>query len=162
MKKSKIYNFSDDDFTKIIKESFSYRECCEKLGLSTNGSNGTIQIKKRCQELNISTSHFKLFGRNTSSNRKSLEEILVKDSTYTNNVRIKERLIREGLLTYQCALCGNKGKWNNKPLTLQLDHINGNHQDYRLENLRLLCPNCHSQTETFGSRQRRAKSIEKQ
>lgn len=92
MKKSKIYNFSDDDFTKIIKESFSYRECCEN----------------------------------------------------------------------QCALYGNKGEWNNKPLTLQLDHINGNHQDYRLENLRLLCPNCHSQIETFSSRQCRAKSIEKQ
>ena len=71
---------------------------------------------------------------------------------------MKKGLLNSNLLEYKCALCGNTGEWQGKPLTLQLDHINGEHLDHRLENLRFLCPNCHSQTETFGSRQRRAKS----
>jgi hypothetical protein len=56
------------------------------------------------------------------------------------------------LVEYKCVLCGCT-EHNNRPLTLQLDHINGKHTDCRLENLRLLCPNCHSQTETFAGRQ---------
>jgi len=52
----------------------------------------------------------------------------------------------------RCALCGNSGEWQGKPLTLQLDHANGRYDDNRLENLRWLCPNCHSQTETFAGR----------
>lgn len=71
---------------------------------------------------------------------------------------LKRRLINEKKLNYKCALCGNTGGWNNKKLVLQLDHINGDHKDNRIENLRLLCPNCHSQTETFCTRQLRAKS----
>ena len=51
-----------------------------------------------------------------------------------------------------CACCGNAGRWQGQPLTLQLDHVNGRYNDNRLENLRWLCPNCHSQTETFAGR----------
>ena len=73
-----------------------------------------------------------------------LSDILIEDSPYKNLTSLKERLLNEGLLQYECAICKNKGIWNNKPLTLQLDHINGNPHDNRLENLRLLCPNCHT------------------
>lgn len=52
----------------------------------------------------------------------------------------------------RCSLCGLLPVWNNKPLTLQVDHINGVNNDHRIENLRLLCPNCHTQTDTFGAR----------
>lgn len=52
-------------------------------------------------------------------------------------------------MEYRCSICGNTGEWNSKKLVLQLDHINGIHNDNRIENLRLLCPNCHSQTDTF-------------
>ena len=53
---------------------------------------------------------------------------------------------------FRCALCGNEGEWCGQPLTLQLDHVNGRYDDNRLENLRWLCPNCHSQTPTFAGR----------
>lgn len=52
----------------------------------------------------------------------------------------------------RCSECGQKNIWNNKPLTLQLDHIDGNSDNNDLSNLRILCPNCHTQTETFGSK----------
>ena len=68
---------------------------------------------------------------------------------------MKSRLIKEEILEYKCALCGNTGEWQGQSLTLQLDHINGINNDNRLKNLRLLCPNCHSQTKTFSGRNKR-------
>lgn len=79
-----------------------------------------------------------------------LEQILIKDSEY-NRTKLKKRLIREGLKKYKCECCGIT-EWNNKPISLQLHHINGVHNDNRLSNLQLLCPNCHSQTENFGTK----------
>ena len=116
----------------------------------SHGRSSTDIIKRRCEQLNISTEHFKIsFNKNKKT---SLEEILVENSTYKNTSRLKERLINEKYLEYKCACCGNIGEWQGKPLVLQLDHKNGNHQDNRIENLRLLCPNCHTQTETYGSK----------
>lgn len=84
-----------------------------------------------------------------------MKTILVKNSTYTNRTALKKRLVDEKILPYRCAICGNEGEWNSYPLVLQLDHINGINNDNRIENLRFLCPNCHSQTTTFSGRNRR-------
>lgn len=68
-----------------------------------------------------------------------------------NNDNLRKTILRADLIPYQCE-CGLGPEWQGKPLTLQLDHINGDHQDDRLENLRFLCPNCHTQTPTWGHR----------
>lgn len=81
----------------------------------------------------------------------SLEEALTENSTY-NTVRLKQRLIKANLLEAKCSECAIGEIWNNKKLVLQLDHINGIHSDNRLSNLRIICPNCHSQTENFAGR----------
>lgn len=132
-------------------------ECCRKIGLSEIGANGRQQIRKRCKELNID--YTRLSKTNPPNriipNKRELEEVLVENSTYTNRTALKARLLKEGLITYECAICKNKGEWNGNPLTLQLDHINGINNDHRLENLRFLCPNCHSQTNTFSGRNKR-------
>ena len=152
MPKSKVYSISDEEFTAIIQESNSYAECARKIGLSDKGANAPNQIKKRIKELNLSTEHFNsIIGMHTK-NTYALDDILVENSSYANISRLKERLIRENKLEYKCAICGNTGEWLGNKLTLQLDHINGKHMDHRIENLRFLCPNCHSQTETFSGR----------
>jgi len=78
-----------------------------------------------------------------------LDEILVDNSPYIGgSTHLKNKLLKLKLLVYKCYIC-NINDWNGKYLVLQLDHINGHKLDNRLNNLRLLCPNCHSQTETF-------------
>lgn len=152
---SKIDLIPEEEFRQLIQTSYSYNEVLRKIGMSHGRSQNDI-IKRRCNQLNISCEHFKKVGNGTNP-QFSLKEILVQNSTYTNNTRLKQRLLNEHLLKNKCAICGNEGIWLNQPLSLQLDHINGVHNDNRIENLRILCPNCHTQTETYGSK-RGAKS----
>lgn len=114
-------------------------------------------LKELIQEYNLSTKQMEVNrdqavaeGRATA--KIPLEEILVEDSTYTNINRLKIRLVNEGHLKYKCNNCKNEGKWLGETLSLQLDHINGEPSDHRIENLRFLCSNCHSQTSTYCGR----------
>ena len=154
-KKGKAYKPTDDEFIQMIQEANSFAECCRKVGLCDKGRHGTDAIRRRCAELNLSTEHFGTIGHRNVPNKRSLEDILVENSTYTNTNSLKKRLVSENLLEYKCAICGNTGEWNKQPLVLVLDHINGNHKDHRIENLRLLCPNCHSQTDTFAGKNKK-------
>ena len=86
----------------------------------------------------------------------SIEELLAKGKSRRN---IKLRLLRTGLLENRCRDCG-LSEWLGRPLSIQIDHINGVPNDNRLENLRMLCPNCHSQTETYGRRNRRGLKLQ--
>ena len=79
------------------------------------------------------------------------DEVYCQDSLFDRRC-LRKRVLRDKVIPYVCACCGNTGKWNNNPLNLQVDHINGIPNDNRLENLRWLCPNCHSQTDTYGGK----------
>jgi len=83
----------------------------------------------------------------------SLEDILVENSSYARH-NLKRRILQENLIEYKCSCCGIKDTWNEKKLVLQLDHINGVNNDHRLKNLRFLCPNCHSQQDTYAAKNR--------
>lgn len=152
MSRSKVYVPSDEDFAKIIKESDSYSDCLRKLGLTSCGGSSSDILKRRIKELNLSVEHFGKTRKQSYTARYTLEEILVENSFYHNISRLKKRLVKEGYLEYRCVCCGNTGNWNGKPLILQLDHINGINNDHRIENLRFLCPNCHSQTDSFAGK----------
>lgn len=149
---SKVYQVSDEEFIKIVNNSLSYSECLRTLGLQTRGGSSVDVLKKRIAELDLSTKHFsKSAACSRMSKKYELDEILIENSTYMNISRLKARLISEGRLEYKCAICGLT-EWMGKPITLQLDHKNGHNNDHRIENLRFLCPNCHSQTETYAGK----------
>lgn len=151
---SKIYSVSDDEFRKIIANNKNYSDCLRAFGLSTLGTASRLNLKKRIKELNIDISHFNPYANFVYHPRKDIKPIsfyLVKNSKITPHA-FKDKFVKEGLLPYKCSICGNDGNWQGKKLVLQLDHINGNNTDNRIENLRFLCPNCHSQTNTYCGR----------
>jgi hypothetical protein len=84
--------------------------------------------------------------------------VFCENSSYMNRNQIKARLLRSGVPN-KCAACGLGPRWNGRPLVLQLEHVNGVFNDNRIGNLALLCPNCHSQTETFTGRNRTATKV---
>lgn len=137
----------------IVAESSNLTEVMRKLGYHNTGAkHSRDRVKKIMENNDIDYTHFDQFHnrKNISHNiTYSMEEILVENSTYYNGATLKKRLVKEGYLEYKCAICGNLGEWNGKKLVLQLDHKNGIHNDNRIYNLRFLCPNCHSQTDTF-------------
>ncbi len=151
MGKSKVYSISDEEFIQLVSQETSYSDCLRKLRLSPKGGSSTDVLKRRIQELGCSTDHFGYKPSNGDSKTYTLDEILVENSSYQNLTRLKSRIIKEGLIEYKCSEC-EISEWRGKPLSLQLDHINGINNDHRLENLRFLCPNCHSQTETYTGR----------
>jgi 5-methylcytosine-specific restriction endonuclease McrA len=135
------------DLQKAAKNSKSIRQVLFKLGLRLAGGNYS-QIKKYLKIYKIKTDHFT--GQAWNKGRKGfgiyrikLEDILKKDN-YFQSFKLKKRLFAAGLKNKQCELCGWKKVSNDGRLPLELDHINGDSMDNRLENLRVLCPNCHS------------------
>lgn len=132
------------DFQQIVKDSDSVTTVLEKLGLSNIGGNRT-SVKTRIEKMQLDTSHF-------SRKRKNVDIFI--ENSKTSNSTIKTRIIKDGLIEYKCKKCHNKGEWCNAKLTLQLEHKNGCNTDNRLENLEFLCPNCHSQTNTWSGKKR--------
>lgn len=141
------------------KKANSRRQALINLNLKEVHSN-IRWIDNKIEELKLNINHWTgqghLKGKTHNWSIKiPLKDILVKNSKYTSSHSLKNRLIKEGLLLYECYVCKIK-TWQNKKLSLQLDHINGNCTDHRLKNLRLLCPNCHSQTKTFAGKNKKS------
>lgn len=150
MAKTKIDNFSKEELQEIINSSESYREILEKLGYCKSG--GSLNtLKKKCQELNIDLSEFP--KKINQAAPLCFEEAFVENSSHSTTT-IKRYILNHNLFEYKCEKCGNKGEWQGEELVLQLDHRNGNNTDNRIENLRFLCPNCHSQTNTFSRKKK--------
>ena len=155
-KKSFVWNKTEQEFKDIVKESIFYNEVAKKLGYNCTTNYRTI--KKRIEKLNLDTSHFKngSYVCNLKKKKKTLKEICIKQGTY-NTGHLKSRLFKELNWEHKCSFC-NKIEWKsiitnkNEKIPLELDHINGNNKDHRLENLRLLCPNCHATTSTYKGR----------
>lgn len=150
-------NYSADDLEQAVKNSISIREVLIKLGLKPAGGNYAT-LKRDIVQLNLDVSHFKGQGHGKTAHiaRKAVQipltEILVNGSHY-QSYKLKRRLLREGVKLHQCESCG-LSEWQKVTIPLELHHVNGDALDNRLENLQLLCPNCHALTANY-----RAKNI---
>lgn len=150
--------YKKENLEPLVKKCSSFSEVLRQIGLADKGTNFKT-LKKYIDNYGISVEHFsgRTWNKDKSYSEKtsyhSLDDILKENVNFKSNT-LKYRLIKEGLKEYKCEQCGCDGYWCGKPITLELHHINGNHYDNRIENLQILCPNCHSQTSTHKRRKK--------
>jgi HNH endonuclease len=146
--------YSEDAARAAIAASHSYAETLRRLEMCPSGG-AHVVLRKWAELWGISTSHFDPYaasrGRNTRVVRLPLEQILVEGSTYCRG-KLKPRLYEEGLKERRCELCGQDELWRGRRMSLILDHINGVRDDNRIENLRIVCPNCAATLDTHCNR----------
>jgi len=158
---SVIWTISRDEMQKVVGNAKSFVDIFKHFGLIVFGS-GYRTIKKRLDADGIDYSHIHT-GLDCNRGRKfdckvaiPLEQVMVKDSTYSRGY-LKKRMLKNGMLKNKCSICGQEPEWKGKPLVMVLDHINGVSNDNRIENLRLVCPQCNSQLDTTNGKNRRKK-----
>lgn len=154
-----IDNYSNQEFIQIVKNSKSIAQIAKKLGYISYSGASSNRIKKRIEELKISTEHFSLSAKVPRVERTE-ENVFCENST-ANQSTLRRWYIDKKYTEYKCSICGMTPIWQGKELTLILDHINGNNHDNRLENLRWVCPNCNQQLETTGFKKIRTLNKEK-
>ena len=147
-----VDKFTKEELEQMVKESVSYRELAKKLGYVSIGNNGQT-IKSRLDNFGISTEHFT--GRAQNQEARNEANVFCKDST-ASQATLRRWYINGEYTEYKCSICGLPPVWNDKPLSLTLDHIDGNNKNNELSNLRWVCPNCDRQLPTFAGRNPKA------
>ena len=140
--------YSKEEIELAVNESFTWADVCRKLDIKPSTGSQT-HLKHRAVNFEIDYSHF--IGKSWSKGktlppRRSLEDYFSGSPIKSHSLKL--RLIREKIKEHRCEICGGT-EWRGQLIPIELDHINGDNTDNSLENLRILCPNCHAQTETY-------------
>ena len=166
IKRSVVWKIEKVDLQILVDKSSSLGEVLNFLGLqSKTGSNRTT-LNRRLLDDSIDMKKFEVNRKTSCDERiKNLnrgkripDNEMFKDQSKCTRSAIRCRILTDRLIKYECSDCGNNGFHNNKKLVLQLDHINGVNNDHRLNNLRFLCPNCHTQTTTYSNKRKTART----
>lgn len=155
MGSNKRNKFSKEFVEEAIKDCQSIADFCRKVGWVPMGNNYKT-FHKYVYEYGLDISHFtgqkvNLDGKLTKQLIKKSDEYLTEKSFKITSNKLLKKLLCEGKKGYKCECCGNS-EWNGSQIPLELHHINGVHNDNRIENLMVLCPNCHAQTENYRGR----------
>lgn len=160
-----LKNLTNEQIQQIANRVYSSAEMCRELNICDNGGNST-RLRLYLNNHKIDLSHWT--GQLWSKDKTVLDdqrlrkdkssELIFTENSNASPSYVRKLLIKRQLKQYKCEQCNITNIWNDKPISLQLDHINGNRKDHRLDNLRWLCPNCHSQTDTFCARNSNKKS----
>jgi hypothetical protein len=148
------HKYTPETLNVAVQNSTSIRQVLHQLSLKEAGGN-YLTIKQKIKELGLDTSHFtgKAWNKGLKfrpNPEKPLPELLVANSNYQSH-KLRKRLIREGFFEPKCHNC-NLEEWLGAPIPLELEHVDGDRSNNQLENLTLLCPNCHAFTATWRRR----------
>ena len=152
-------DYTLEQFTEAVKASYSKAGVLKQLNLDVSGGNYKT-VDNLVKKFKLDTSHWTgqghLRGKRCEWSKSSYEtkDLLTENNTF-QTFKLKQRLLKEGIIQNKCTECG-VSDWNGKTLNMHLDHINGINNDHRLENLRMLCPNCHSQTDTYCGKNKKS------
>lgn len=145
----KKYNWDETRLRDAVNKSECKSDVLRILGISTKSGNfQTLDKHLKKYGIDDSSLEYDYKRGNKWGIKHTNEEIFCENSVVSKNT-LKNRILKENLIEYKCSSCELGDIWNGKKIQLQLDHINGKNDDNRVENLRYLCPNCHSQTETY-------------
>jgi 5-methylcytosine-specific restriction endonuclease McrA len=155
-----IWKIPKDEFQKVLDQSNSIVDFLKHFGLDGyTGNHRTFHLRIKIDNLclkQLAKNRKILFSKRFSKTKIKDELIFCENSVYCRT-QLKRRFLK--IVDYECSECNLKDIYNGKPISLQLDHKNGINNDNRLENLRLLCPNCHSQTETFSGKRNKKEVV---
>lgn len=144
---------TDEEFILLVNNSNHIGDVLRAFQLENIGRNHCT-ARARIELLKIDTSHFDPRKKRLPVTKRPLDDWLINGSTI-KSTHLKHRLLRYKYIENKCSICNLLPLWNNIKLVMILDHINGNRHDNRLENLRLLCPNCNSQQDTFAGKRKK-------
>jgi len=152
-----MVKYTKEILQNVVSSSSSFADVTRALGVVPHGG-AQNHLKKRIIHFGIDYSHFKgkawSKGVVFTNRRKSINDILIVLPEGSNRAKSEQlrRALKESGVEEKCSLCGLSASWNNKPLILEVDHIDGNYLNNLFTNLRFVCPNCHTQTPNYKSR----------
>lgn len=150
----KLRKYSEIKLRTAVAQAQSMRQVLQKLSVAPFGGNYDV-LRKAIKHFKLDTSHFigQAWNRGLRLPPRQPLALYLSNALPLQSFKLKNRLLREGVLKHECTVCGHT-HWLGHLIPLELDHVNGNNSDNRLENLRLLCPNCHAFTPTYRNRNR--------
>lgn len=153
----KLRKYTLQDLKEAIKTSITKRQVLEKLNIIPAGGNYAT-LAKAIEYFQLDISHFK--GRGWNKGRvfgpKRPIEVYLSNEFAIQTFKLKNRLLKEGIFDHKCTSC-NLEEWLNKPIPLEIHHIDGNSSNNNLKNLQLLCPNCHALTDNYRGKNKQSK-----